>query len=123
MPTRVEVERLARKLHSLAGGANVRRKAAARELASRDPLEATELLHHLLRLSREGSEACRCMLTSFLSALEREPIDVPGGVLRRIANLQDLDSVADLFLETPAQAEMDPDIAAKKVSERWSVEA
>ena len=49
---REEAQGIARKLHALGGGVEVIRKAAARELARHDPLEATELIHHLLTLMR-----------------------------------------------------------------------
>ena len=47
MSTLEEARALARKLHALGGGADMRRKAAARELARREPLDANELIGHL----------------------------------------------------------------------------
>ncbi|XXF76657.1 hypothetical protein P2318_26915 [Myxococcaceae bacterium GXIMD 01537] len=119
--TREEAQGLARKLHALGGGVEVVRKAAARELARRDPLEANELIHHLLTLSREGWGPASCVLGSLVSALGTEAERIPRvEALRRLAHIQSLDAVADLFAEGPARQEMDPGAAAKADAQAFS---
>ncbi len=114
MPSTEEALLVARRLHALAGGADVVRKAAARELARLDPTDATDLIHQLLLLSREGLEPARCALSAMVAALDREASAIPyASALKRLARLQDLSSVAALFADGPPQREMDADAAAK----------
>lgn len=114
MATREDARALANRLHALVGGAELVRKAAARELASLDPTDATEVLQHLLMLSRGGWETATCVLASIVAALEQEADQIPfAEQLRRLARLQDLESVAALFPTGPPAREMDPGAAAK----------
>ena len=111
---REEAQAIARRLHALRGSADILRKAAARELARHDPLEGNELISHLIALSREGWEPASAVLASFVAALGTEAEQIPyADSLRRLARIQSLDSVADLFAEGPARQEMDPGAAAK----------
>jgi hypothetical protein len=114
MPSREEARSVVRRLHALSGSTDIVRKAAARELAGRDPLDANELLHHVLFLARGGWEPATCVLSAFVSALGREAEQIPyADSLRRMAEVQSLDAVADLFETAPAQKELDAGAAAK----------
>jgi hypothetical protein len=114
MPSREEARLVVRKLHALSGGVEIVRKAAARELARRDPLDANELLHHVILLARGGWEPATCVLSSFVAALGLEAASIPyADSLRRMAEVQSLDSVAALFETAPARKELDADAAAK----------
>ena len=98
MPTREDVQELARNLHALSGGPELRRRSAARLLARLHPTDATELIQHLLELSRVGWEPSRCVLDAFTSALGMEASHIPyANALRRLASVQSLPLVADLF--------------------------
>jgi hypothetical protein len=115
MTAREEAQRVALRLHALSGGAELRRKAAARELARRDPTDATELIQELLLLSQRGWEPAHCVLSSFVAALGMEASMIPhAGALRRLASLQDLQAVASLFPEGNPAEEMDPNEAARR---------
>ncbi|MGA9526253.1 MAG: hypothetical protein WBV82_32635 [Myxococcaceae bacterium] len=115
MPTREDVQQLAHRLHSLSGGPELRRKAAARLLARLHPTDATETVQHLLDLSRTGWEPARCVLDSFVSALGMEAAQIPyAHALRRLASVQQLPKVATLFPEDAAPTmQMDEDAAAR----------
>jgi hypothetical protein len=115
VPAHERARRLARRLHALAGGPDLRRKAAARELARLDPTDATELIQDLLELSQEGWEPANCVLSSFVAALGIEASAIPyAGALRRLASLQDLSAVAALFPESAPRAKLDPNEAARR---------
>jgi hypothetical protein len=115
MSAREQAQRVAAKLHALSGGAELRRKAAARELARRDPTDATGLIQELLVLSQQGWEPASCVLSSFVAALGMEASMIPhAGALRRLASLQDLKAVASLFPEGSPAEQMDPDEAARR---------
>ncbi|MCY1020664.1 hypothetical protein [Pyxidicoccus sp. MSG2] len=114
MSTLDEARTVARFLHALSGGAGVRRKAAARELARRDPLDANELVGELITLARGGWAPASCVLSDFMAALAQEAEHIPHvEALRRLAHVQSLDTVADLFAQGPAKKEMDADAAAR----------
>lgn len=114
MPSREEAKAVVSKLHGLSGGAEIVRKAAARELASRHPVDANELMHHVLGLAREGWEPATCVLSAFVAALGLETDQLPGvDVLRRVAGVQSLESVEALFAAGPAKRQMDAGAAAK----------
>ena len=105
---------MVRRLHALSGSAEIVRKAAARELARRDPLDANELLHHVLALAREGWAPAMYVLSAFVKALGQESASIPyADSLRRMAEVQTLESVADLFETAPARKEFDEGAAAK----------
>lgn len=119
--TREEAQLIARKLHALGGGTDVVRKAAARELARHDPLDANEFLHHLIALSHEGWGPASCVLGSVMAALGTEASQIPyADSLPRLAHVQSLESVADVFTEAPAQREMDAGAAAKADASAFS---
>ncbi|HSP80649.1 MAG TPA: hypothetical protein VLQ93_19125, partial [Myxococcaceae bacterium] len=114
MPSREEARSTVRRLHALSGGAELVRKAAARELARRDPLDANELLHHILQLARGGWEPATCVLSAFVAALSQEAAQLPyADSMRRMAEVQSLETVADLFETAPAVQEMDVNAAAR----------
>lgn len=114
MPSREEAKVVVRRLHALSGSAEIVRKAAARELAKRDPLDANELLHHVIFLARASWEPATCVLSAFVAALGLEAARIPyADSLRRMAEVQSLDSVADLFEKGPARKELDQGAAAK----------
>jgi len=114
MPSRDEAKSVVRRLHALSGSAEIIRKAAARELAKRDPLDANELLHHVIFLARASWEPATCVLSAFVAALGLEASQIPyADSLRRMAEVQSLESVADLFEKGPARKELDQGAAAK----------
>jgi hypothetical protein len=114
MPSREEAKSVIQKLHALSGSAEIVRKAAARELARRDPLDANELLHEVIFLARGGWEPATCVLSAFVTALGREAASIPyADSMRRMAEVQSLASVADLFETAPAKKEFDEGAAAK----------
>lgn len=121
MATRESVRNLAQRIHALGGGALVRRKAAARALAALHPTEATEVIQTLLMLSREGVEPAQTVLECFISALALEAADIPHAAsLRRLAQLQELPQVANLFAEGPPVQEMNEDAAARNDARLFS---
>lgn len=112
---------LARRLHALGGNNEISRKAAARELARRHPADATELLHSLIRLAREGFEPASCVLSSFVSALQLERAQIPFAEdLERIAALQELREVSALFTEAAPVRELDHGEAKKRDAQQFS---
>ncbi len=114
MPTREQARNLALRLHGLGGGAEILRKAAAREIARHDPLDANELVSHLISLSRSGWEPATHVLSAFVAALGLEASQIPyADALRRLATVQSLPTVADLFADGPARQELDANAAAK----------
>ncbi|HYO53107.1 hypothetical protein [Archangium sp.] len=114
MPSREEVKTVVRRLHALSGSSEIVRKAAARELARRDPLDANELLHHVIFLARAAWEPATCVLSAFVAALGQEAASIPyADSMRRMAEVQSLESVADLFETAPARKEFDEGAAAK----------
>ncbi len=114
MPSRADAQELARRIHSLSGGAELLRKAAARELARLDPIDATEVIHHLIALARVGWEPASCVLSHFGAALSLEAAQIPHAAsLRRLAAIQDLEEVAALFPQSAALQQLHPDAAAR----------
>jgi hypothetical protein len=121
MPSREHARAVIRRLHALGGGGEIVRKAAARELARLDPLDSNELLHHVLLLAREGWEPATCVLSAFVAALGQESSNIPYvDSLRRMAEVQTLDSVADLFRTAPAHKEFDEGAAARADAKAFS---
>jgi hypothetical protein len=121
MPSREEAKRIAEKLHQLGGGAGVIRKAAARQIAKLDPTDATELIHHLLLLSRKGWEPASCVLGHLVAALGTEASQIPyAASLKRLAMIQDLEPVAALFAEGAPKREMDLGAAKKADAKLFS---
>ncbi|HEX8439606.1 hypothetical protein [Archangium sp.] len=114
MASREEAKTVVRRLHALSGSAEIVRKAAARELAKRDPLDTNELLHEVIFLARAGWTPATCVLSAFVAALGLEAASIPyADSLRRMAEVQSLQSVADLFATAPARKELDEGAAAK----------
>ncbi len=121
MPSREEALLLAKHLHALDGGPEVRRKAAARALGRLDPTDAPELIHHLLVLARSGQEPASCALSDVVAALGMEGAELPNAAqLKRLAAVQDLSTVAALFPEGPAVKEYHPGAAAKADAQLFS---
>lgn len=122
MPNREEAQDVARKLHALAGDPQILRKAAARDLAARHPVDANELIDHLLGLAREGWEPAGCVLGAFMAALDLEAASIPhADALKRLANIQSLQSVEALFPEGPPLMELDPAAAARADARLFSL--
>ena len=120
MPTRHDAQTVARRLHALAGS-EIQRKAAARELATRHPVDANELVDHLMQLARNGWEPASCVLASFVAALKLEADQIPHlAALRRLAAVQCLDSVAGLLATGPPVKELDAREAAKADARMFS---
>ncbi len=110
--TREEARNLVRRLRPLSGGPEVLRKAAARELERYDALEVNELLDHLLALSRDAWEPATFVLPAFLAALRHETFHRVAD-MRRVAQVQALESVVDLFTEGAARKELAGHAASK----------
>jgi hypothetical protein len=120
---REEARRFARRLHALGGGAEVRRKVAARELAARPAAEVIELLHHLIALSRGGWEPAGCVLSSLVAALRQEAETIPHlWALGQLASARELSEVAGLFVAGPARKALDLS-AAKRGDAQLFVES
>jgi hypothetical protein len=114
MPTPDQARNLALRLHGLSGSSEILRKAAAREIARFDPLDANELISHLISLARSGWEPATHVLSAFVAALGMEASQIPyAEELRRLAQVQSLPLVADLFPEGPPRQELHPGAAAK----------
>lgn len=114
MASREEARRVARRLHGLAGGMEIIRKAAARELARRDPIDANELVFELLNLSRQGDEPASCVLRAVVQALDFEAEQIPHAQeLARLAAVQSLYTVAALFPGGTARLEQHPEAARR----------
>lgn len=114
MPTQEQARNLALRLHGLSGEVEILRKAAARELARYDPLDANELVDHLISLARSGWEPATHVLAAFVTALGLEASQIPyAEELKRLAQVQSLPSVEDLFADGPARRELDAGAAAK----------
>jgi len=114
MPSREDAKTVIRRLHALSGSTEIVRKAAARELARWDPLDSNELLHHILLLARGGWEPATCVLSAVVAALGQEAASIPyADSMRRMAEVQSLESVADLFETAPARKEFDEGAAAR----------
>lgn len=121
MPTREEAHTLVQRIFALAGGAAVRRKAAARALAKLHPTEATELIQAMLELGRGGSDEARVVLEAIISALGMEAATLPHAAsLRRLAMIQDLPAVADLFPTASPAQQMDEDAAKRNDARLFS---
>ena len=121
MPSREEAKSVVRRLHALSGSREIVRKAAARELARWDPLDSNELLNHILQLARGGWEPATCVLAAVVAALGQEAASIPyADSLRRMAEVQSLPSVADLFETAPAHKEFDEDAAARADAKAFS---
>lgn len=114
MSSREEAQNLARRLHVLAGGPEILRKAAARELGRHPADEAVRLVHALQALSREGWEPATRVLSASLAALGLEPHSLPAAaLLQQSAEAQALPEVTALFARGPARQELDLRAAAK----------
>jgi hypothetical protein len=121
MPTREDAQAVARRLHALSSEPQICRKAAARDLAQRHPVDANELIDQLLGLRREGWEAATCALGAYAAALSLEADSIPHAEdLRRLANIQSLWTVEALFAEGPPVKELDPNAAARADAKLFS---
>jgi hypothetical protein len=116
-----EARQVVRRLHALAGGPDLVRKAAARELAKMEPADATELLRQLMRLARQGWEPATCVLPAFTRALDLDAAQIPyASALRRIASVQELDEVESLFTQASAHKEYELDAAKRADAKLFS---
>ncbi len=121
MSTNEDVRSLVLRLHVLGGGPDVVRKAAARVLGRLPPTDSTELLQSLIRLAREGWEPATAVLPAFTRALELEAQQIPyASALRRVAALQDMEEVEDLFAEGAPAKEFHLDAARRADSKLFT---
>ncbi|MBK7858298.1 MAG: hypothetical protein IPJ65_06685 [Archangiaceae bacterium] len=119
MPSREDAREIALHLRSLAGGEDVTRLAAARLLARLSPMDATELLHEVIALARDGFEPARASLSAFTRALEREAAQMPyAAQLKRVAALSDQREVETLFVDDRQPAQQYNVDAAKRADAR-----
>jgi hypothetical protein len=102
------------RMHALAGGAEVRKRAAARALLALPPLEAARLLEELLVLERTGDEAAACVLGTTLAALEDEGLcgDFTAS-LARLPRTSLPEAVEGLLASGPPARTLDEDAAAR----------
>jgi hypothetical protein len=108
------VRALLRRLVSLAGGPEVRRRAAARALGEVSETEATQLLSDVLRLAGERDVDALTLLPSFLRALQEDgDVIAHLATLRRVAALHGQADVELLFSEGSAVSEYHVDAAAR----------
>lgn len=122
MPTLEEAKAVIAKLHGLSGDAEIARKAAARELARREPTDATELLSQVISLAHRGSGDASCVLGAFVAALAQEKGSIPfADSLKRIADVQDHTDVVALFADGPAKKEFNLDAAARADARLFSM--
>ncbi|MFZ5469946.1 MAG: hypothetical protein ACOZIN_10965 [Myxococcota bacterium] len=104
----------ARRLTALSGGAELLRKAAARELGRMDPTDATDLIGGLIQLYQAGDAEAAVALAAVVSALLWDTKEIPyAKALKRLADLQELQPVSALFTAAPPQKEMHADAAAR----------
>jgi hypothetical protein len=115
MAGRAEARDLVRRLAALApAGTEVVRRAAARELLGRHPVDAVELLHALQVLSRGGTPESSAALAAVMAALRTEMAARPlAAELQRLAGVLCLDDVAALFVEAPPTHALDDRAAAR----------
>jgi hypothetical protein len=115
MASREDVQETVLHLRSLAGGPEVTRLAAARLLGRLPPTDATELLHEIIALCREGWEPARGVLSAFTRALDMEASQIPyASALRRIAALSEQKDVETMFPPvSDAVQEYDEDAAKR----------
>lgn len=117
----MSTEAIIRRVIVLGGGDEVRRKAAARVLAERDPTEATTLLHEVQRLVREGHRGAAEAMHAFARALELEGADIPHlELLQRAANLSGTTTVELLFAQGEAAMAWDASVAARADAKLFS---
>lgn len=104
----------ARRLSCLSGGAELVRKAVARELAAMHPADAMQLIADLLVLSRTGDPQAGTVMAAVSQALALEADVLPDPeALKRLASIQQLSNVEKLFVSDPPRKEMDLDAAAR----------
>lgn len=121
MGSRDSARRAIQRLHALAGGEEVVRKAAARLLGSLTPTEATELLHEVIALTRGGDEHARCVLPAFTRALELEETSIPyAAEFLRVAALMEQADVQDLLRSGGALREYDLEAARRADAKLFS---
>jgi hypothetical protein len=114
MSARDKAQAAIKRLHSISGGDEMMRKAAARLLATLDPTEATELLHELIALTRLGDEHARCVLPAFTRALEMEESQIPyAAEFLRVAVLMEQADVQDLLGTGAPMREYDLNVARR----------
>jgi hypothetical protein len=110
----VTTRQVVQRIVVLAGGDEVRRKAAARVLAELDPTDATTLLHEVQVLSRGGDAAANEAMHAFSRAIELESASIPHVELfRRAAALTATQTVELLFSEGEAAMAYDATAAAR----------
>jgi hypothetical protein len=102
------------RMHALTGGAEVRKRAAARALQALPPLQAAQLLEEVLALERSGDEAAACVLGTTLAALEDESLcgDFTAS-LARLPRTSLPEAVEGLLASGPPARTLDEDAAAR----------
>lgn len=116
-----ETRSIVRRLVVLAGGDEVRRKAAARVLAELEPTDAATLLQEVQRLARQGLAEASEAMAAFSRALELEADEIPHvRLLRRAAELAGAQSVELLFSEGEAAMAYDATAAARADAKLFS---
>ena len=113
-------EACARRLAALGGGGDIRRLAAARELARFSPFGVCELLHFLLLEGHEGSPPARLALDALMAALGNEASELSEAVLDASQCLG-FPEVEALFTSAAATQALDPGAAAKADARQFPV--
>lgn len=102
------------RMHALAGGADVRKRAVARALRELLPEDTARLLEEVLALERAGDDAARCVLGSLLAALEDPRLG--RELTQALAELPRAalpEAVLGLLATGPALRTLDEDAAAR----------
>lgn len=105
---------LLRRLVALSGGADLRRRTAARALGELSETEATQVLSEVLRLAGQRDDDALVGLPALLRALEQDADVIPHlESLRRVAALHEQPEVELVFSEGEAVRQYHVDAAAR----------
>jgi hypothetical protein len=73
-PKHMDGHSFVKRMHAVAGGQEVRKRAVVRALSDLAPEEAARLLGDVLWLERSGDEAAACVLAATMAALQDTPL-------------------------------------------------
>jgi hypothetical protein len=111
---RLDGNSFVQRVHALAGGAEVRKRAVARTLCELPPEEAARLLWEVLCLERSGDEAASCVLGTTLAALEDPQLSRElNASLAELPKEALPEAVLGLLASGPPRKTLDEDAAAR----------
>jgi hypothetical protein len=103
-----------KRMHAVAGGQEVRKRAVVRALAELPPEEAARLLGDVLWLERSGDEAAACVLGATMAGLEETSLGRElQEALGRLPVAMLPEEVEGLLASGPAARVLDEDAAAR----------